>query len=238
MVRLQKVIAEAGLCSRRKAEALILEGRVRVNGEVVDRLGVRVDPQRDRIEVDGKPLAIEPKAYIALHKPKGVITSVRDPRGRRTVVDLLPEMGLRLYPVGRLDYDTSGLLLLTNDGELAFRLTHPSFGVEKVYIAELKGCITDEAVRRLERGVPLEDGLTSPARVKVLRRSPGASRIEIAIHEGRNRQVRRMAEAVGFPVVELIRVRFGPVTLDGLKSGEHRRLSPGEVAALRACVNL
>lgn len=238
MDRLQKVIAQAGVCSRREAEALILEGRVRVNGVVVDRLGVRVDPGRDRVEVDGKLLLLEPKAYIVLHKPKGVITSVRDPRGRRTVLDLLPRTGLRLYPVGRLDFDTSGLLLLTNDGELAFRLTHPSFGVEKVYVADVKGRITAEAIRRLERGVLLDDGLTAPAKVRLLWRGKGASRIEIAIHEGRNRQVRRMAEAVGFPVIELVRVRFGPLTLGALKPGQHRSLRPGEVRELRACVRL
>lgn len=238
MDRLQKVIAQSGLCSRREAEVLILEGRVRVNGAVVDRLGVRVDPDRDRIEVDGKRLALEPKAYFMLNKPKGVITAVKDPRGRRTVVDLLPKTGLRLYPVGRLDFETVGLLLVTNDGELAFRLTHPSFGVEKVYVADVRGWISDEAVRRLARGVLLEDGLTAPAKVKVLGRSARSSRIEIAICEGRNRQVRRMAEAVGFPVVELVRIRFGPLKLGGLKVGAHRSLRPEEVQALRRCVRL
>ena len=237
MDRLQKVIAAAGVCSRRRAEALIEAGRVKVNGEVVRRLGVQVDPRRDVIEVDGRRLEFKPLRYYALHKPAGVVSTARDHLGRRTVVDLVPSE-VRVYPVGRLDFDTEGLLLLTNDGALAYRLTHPSYEVEKVYEAVLRGAITPEAVRRLREGVMLEDGMTKPARVSVTAVRNGRSTVRIAIHEGRNRQVRRMAEAVGFPVQYLKRVAVGPIALGSLKRGQWRHLSDDEVRRLKAAVRL
>lgn len=236
-MRLQKAIASAGVCSRRKAEELIKAGRVLVNGEIVTQMGARVDPERDRIEVDGRPIAREAHRYIALNKPAGVVSTARDPEGRPTVVDLVPA-GVRVYPVGRLDCDTEGLILLTNDGALAYRLTHPSYGVQKVYEALLKGEITEKAVRALEQGVVLEDGPTGKAEVRVLEASRGRSRIRLAICEGRNRQVRRMAEAVGFPVLHLKRLSVGPVQLGNLKKGEWRYLSAAEVRRLKATVGL
>lgn len=238
MERLQKVIARAGLASRRKAEEWIENGRVRVNGQVVTTLGVKVDPAHDVVEVDGVPLSLETPVYLMLHKPAGYVTTVRDPRGRPTVIDLVRGIRERVFPVGRLDYSTRGLLLLTNDGPLAHRLTHPSYGVVKVYRARLRGAVTDEAIQRLRQGVLLEDGVTAPARVRLLSREGNSSCIEIGIHEGRNRQVRRMAEAVGFPVAELIRVRFGPLVLGDLPEGKFRRLQENEVAALKKLVSI
>lgn len=239
MVRLQKAIADAGLCSRRKAESLIAQGRVKVNGQVVREQGVKVNLHVDQIEVDGKRLNSNPRVnvYYLLNKPVGVVTSVSDPQGRPTVVGLIPTEH-RIFPVGRLDVDTEGLLLLTNDGELAYRLTHPSYEVKKVYEARLKGDVSDETVRRLAEGVVLEDGKTWPARVRVLRRDGDATLVSIAIHEGRNRQVRRMAEAVGHPVVSLRRVGFGRLTLGKLPVGGWRRLLPREVKQLYADVGL
>lgn len=238
MERLQKVIAQSGLASRRKAEEWIAAGRVKVNGRVVTTPGVKVDPASDTVEVDGVPLAVETPVYLMLHKPAGYVTTARDPQGRPTVLDLVREVSQRVYPVGRLDYNTRGLLLLTNDGPLAYRLTHPSFGVVKVYRARLRGAVTDEAIRRLRQGVLLDDGITAPARVRLLSREHPYSWIEIGIHEGRNRQVRRMAQAVGFPVVELIRVRFGPLALGDLPEGKFRRLQENEVAALKKMVSI
>lgn len=236
MERLQKVIARAGVASRREAERLITAGRVRVNGEVVTTLGVRVDPAQDRVEVDGRPIVPETFVYLMLHKPRGVVTTVRDPQGRKTVLDLITGVPQRVFPVGRLDWDSEGLLLLTNDGELAHRLMHPSYGVVKVYRAELVGAVTEEAVRRLREGVLLEDGMTAPAKVRVIARSARSSWIEIGIHEGRNRQVRRMAQAVGFPVKRLIRVAYGPLKLGKLPPGKFRRLQESEVEALKKAV--
>jgi 23S rRNA pseudouridine2605 synthase len=231
VLRLAKYLAHAGVASRRSAEALIAEGRVTVAGETI------LDPARDvadevAVAVDGRPLAgPEPRAVFALNKPLGVVSTARDTHGRRTVLDLIPGRGLRLYPVGRLDADSAGLILLTNDGQLAHQLTHPSFEVPKTYRARLaRGPITDKALRTLRTGVELEDGLTAPARA----RRAGADAIELTIHEGRNRQVRRMCKAVGFPVVELTRVSFGPLELGELTAGAHRRLSAGEVERLRA----
>jgi 23S rRNA pseudouridine2605 synthase len=230
-MRLAKYLAHAGVASRRAAEALIGEGRVRVNGATV------TDPAADvgeasRVEVDGEPVrGAEPRVVYALHKPLGVVSTARDTHGRETVVSLIPAAGLRLYPVGRLDADTSGLILLSNDGELANRLTHPRFEVPKTYLATLtRGPVTDAALRRLRNGVELEDGTTAPARVR--RRGP--AEIEITIHEGRKRQVRRMCEAVGHPVRALKRTAFGPLRLGGLAPGEHRRLRAAEVERLRA----
>jgi 23S rRNA pseudouridine2605 synthase len=231
-MRLAKYLAHAGVASRREAERVIAAGRVSVAGEVV------TDPARDvddasRVAVDGRELGgAEPRVVYMLNKPVGVVSTARDTHGRPTVVELVPAGGLRLYPVGRLDADSSGLILLTNDGELANRLTHPSFEVPRRYRARLGGgAIGDVALRRLRHGVTLEDGgRTAPARVRRL----GPHEIELTIHEGRNRQVRRMGDAVGHPVLALERVAFGPLRLAGLAPGEHRRLRSVEVERLRA----
>jgi 23S rRNA pseudouridine2605 synthase len=225
--RLQKVLARTGLGSRRQAEALIAEGRVRVNGEVAT-LGLRVDPCVDRVEVDGRPLGVAPGlVHYALHKPAGVVSTAWDPEGRPCVVELVPREP-RVFPVGRLDWATEGLLFLTNDGALAHLLTHPSFGVEKEYLAFVRGRPTPGALRRLRDGVELDDGPTAPARVSLL----GPSLLRLVVHEGRNRLVRRMCEAVGFPVERLVRTRVGPIRLEGLPPGSFRRLEPDEVVAL------
>ena len=225
--RLQKVLAAAGLGSRRACEELIAEGRVTVDGEVAV-LGRQVDPETARIAVDGVPLSVRPGVvYYLLNKPAGVVTTVADPQGRPTVVDLVPPEP-RVFPVGRLDVDTEGLLLLTNDGDLAHRLTHPSFGVEKEYLAEVEGTPTRGELRRLREGVELDDGPTAPARVALV--PPRALRI--AIHEGRKRQVRRMCAAVGHPVVRLVRTRIGPLADRRLGPGEWRLLTPAEVRGL------
>ena len=230
-MRLVKYLAHAGVASRRAAEKLIAAGRVSIDGETV------VDPARDvgegsRVSVDGHQLqGAERRVTLILHKPIGVVSTARDTHGRRTVLDLVGEPGVRLYPVGRLDADSSGLILLTNDGELANRLTHPSFEVPKAYRATVGGPpIADRTLRRLREGVVLEDGPTAPARA----RRVGAHELELTIHEGRNRQVRRMCDAVGHPVLGLVRVSFGPLRLDGLSEGEHRPLSEGELGQLRA----
>jgi 23S rRNA pseudouridine2605 synthase len=232
-MRLAKYLAHAGVASRRSAEALIAAGRVSVGEEIV------TDPARDvdresRVALDGKPLdGPEPRIAYALNKPVGVVSTARDTHGRRTVLELVPARGLRLYPVGRLDLDSSGLILLTNDGELANRLTHPRYEIPKTYRARLAGApISGEALRLLRIGVELDDGPTAPARV---RRLGGASNaIELTIHEGRNRQVRRMCQAVGHRVLELERTGFGPLGLDGLAAGAHRRLGEEELERLRA----
>ena len=225
--RLQKVLATRGWGSRRVCEDLIASGRVTVNGEVAV-LGRRVDVDVDKVEVDGVPLGVKPGLiYYLLNKPTGVITSASDPQGRPTVVDMVPTEP-RVYPVGRLDLDTSGLLLLTNDGDLANRLAHPSHGVEKEYLAEVEGHPSAGAVRRLREGVELDDGMTAPA--KVSQPDPGVLRI--VIHEGRNRQVRRMCEAVGHPVVRLVRVRIGPLRDAALAPGDWRELTSAEVRTL------
>ena len=230
-MRLAKYLAHAGVASRRSADAMIAARRVSVDGEVVD------DPARDvgqgsGVAVDGRPVeGPEPRVLFALNKPVGVVSSARDTHGRPTVVALVPTAGLRLYPVGRLDADSSGLILLTNDGELANRLTHPRFAVAKTYRARLGGGpVRAAALNALRRGVQLEDGPTAPALVRRLR----ADEIELTIREGRNRQVRRMCAAVGHPVAELQRVAFGPVRLGGLAPGKHRRLRDAEVERLRA----
>lgn len=225
--RLQKVLATRGWGSRRVCEDLIASGRVTVNGEVAV-LGRRVDVDADSVEIDGVPLGVKPGlVYYLLNKPTGVITSASDPQGRPTVVDLVPSEP-RVYPVGRLDLDTSGLLLMTNDGDLANRLAHPSHGVEKEYLAEVEGHPTQGAVRRLRDGIELDDGMTAPA--KVSQPDPGVLRI--AIHEGRNRQVRRMCEAIGHPVVRLVRVRIGPLRDSTLAPGQWRELTAAEVRTL------
>ena len=227
--RLQKVLAGAGLGSRRACEVLIEEERVTVNGEVAV-LGRRVDPAADRIEVDDLRVPVRPGlvSYL-LNKPRGVVSTASDPQGRATVLQLLPPEP-RVFPVGRLDRDTEGLLVLTNDGDLAHRLSHPSFGVDKEYLAEVDGSPTPAELRRLREGVELDDGRTAPAKASLV--APGA--VRLVIHEGRNRQVRRMCEAVGHPVRRLVRTRIGPLADRRLEPGEWRVLDVDEVRALEA----
>jgi 23S rRNA pseudouridine2605 synthase len=226
-LRLQKILARAGLGSRRACEELIAAGRVRVNGEIAT-LGDRADPETDRIEVDGAVVGVRPGlVHYLLNKPAGAVTTASDPQRRPTVVALVPPEP-PVFPVGRLDVDTEGLLVLTNDGELAHRLTHPSFGIDKEYLAEVEGCPARGALRRLREGVELEDGPTAPAKVSLV----GERLLRITIHEGRNRQVRRMCAAVGHPVRRLVRVRIGPLSDRRLAPGEWRVLAPDEVRAL------
>jgi 23S rRNA pseudouridine2605 synthase len=229
--RLQKVLARLGVGSRRACEELIAAGRVSVNDEVA-ALGRRVDASRDRVAIDGVAIGIRPGlVYYALNKPAGVISTASDPQGRPAVVDMVPA-DPRVYPIGRLDADSEGLLLLTNDGDLTFRLTHPRIGVEKEYVVMVEGSPDRGVLRALRQGVVLEDGRTAPARVSQI----GPHGLRITIHEGRNRQVRRMCEAVGHPVRRLVRTRVGPVRIDSLAPGEWRALGPGEVRALEQAV--
>ena len=236
--RLQKTVARFGLCSRRAAEDLIRQGRITVNGRRVDTLGFKVKIGEDIICVDGHLLAQKPDfVYILLNKPAGFICSAKDEKGRRTVLDLLSGVEERVFPVGRLDYDTSGVLLLTNDGELTNALLHPGKEVKKTYLALAEGKIMPEAIRRLQRGVKLKDGMTAPAEVKLCSYKNGVSTVEITIHEGKNRQVRRMLEAVGFPCLRLKRLVFAGLCADGLKIGEYRRLSQKEIEDLKNLAN-
>lgn len=235
MERLQKVMANRGIASRRKCEELIRAGRVSVNGQIVREMGLKVCDS-DLISVDGRKLKTEEsKVYVILNKPKGYVTTVSDPEGRKTVMDLVTGIGARIYPVGRLDYDTEGLLLMTNDGEMSYALTHPRYGVDKSYIVRVWGTPTREALQQLARGVQLEDGITAPARVKLLSRGR-QSEIKLTIHQGKNRQVRRMLEAVGHRVVSLRRIQFGPLDLEGIAPGKFRHLTRAEVRALTSVV--
>lgn len=231
MERLQKVMAHAGIASRRKSEEIILAGRVRVNGKVVKELGIKVE-KNDQIEVDGKPITMEKMVYILLNKPTGYLSTVDDPQGRKTVLDLVGSIKERVYPVGRLDYNTSGLLILTNDGELTYTLTHPSHQVEKTYLVVVKGK-PGNILRRLEKGVELEDGITAPARVRGVKEKRGNTLFQLTIHEGRNRQVRRMCEYIGYSVISLARIGFAFLDLKGLEPGEYRYLNTEEVEKLK-----
>ena len=237
--RLQKIISQAGIASRRAAEKMILEGRVRVDGKVVRELGTKVDSAAHAITVDGRAIGgVEHHVYLLLNKPKGYLSTAKDERGRRTVLDLLPEVKERVYPVGRLDNNTEGLLLITNDGTLMNGLLHPRFEVEKTYHAGVTGQLTEEKLQMLRDGLLLEDGMTAPAKVSLLperelsERERGFTRVSIAIHEGRNRQVRRMFAAVGCDVKALKRVRFADLTLKGVARGHHRTLTQEEVSRL------
>lgn len=232
--RLQKRIANSGYTSRRKAETLIVEGKVKVNGTVTDELGTKVKPS-DVIEVEGIKLEQEDKLYILFYKPSQVITSVSDDKGRTVVTDYFKELDTRIYPVGRLDYDTSGLLLLTNDGEFTNLMMHPRYKIQKKYVAKLKGYLMREEVKALEKGIMLEDGLTQPAIVKVKNqdKEKNTTLVEITIAEGRNRQVRRMFEHFGHTISKLQRIEFGPLNLKGLNAGEGRVMTPHEVKTIR-----
>lgn len=234
--RLQKIISQAGLASRREAEIMITAGRVKVNGKVCTELGVKADPNKDKISVDGKPIKSEKLVYILLNKPRGVVTSLRDPEGRRTVTSLLTDVTERVYPVGRLDYNTEGLLLLTNDGELTHALTHPSHEIAKTYHAKVLGHPADAKIDKLRSGLRLEDGMTAPAHVHILSydREKDQTLVEITIHEGRNRQVRRMFDVIGHPVRNLKRVKMAFLTLAGLGRGQYRLLESQEIGALKA----
>lgn len=231
--RIQKILAERGLASRRKAEELIREGRVTVSGRVA-LLGEKADPGRDTIKIDGRRLAASPeKKYVLFYKPKNVVTTLADPEERTAIRDWIPLSGGRLFPVGRLDYDAEGLLLLTNDGDLANRLAHPSREVPRTYWVKLKGKPAGEEMQRISRGVRLEDGMTAPCGVTPLRETEGNAWVEMILHEGRNRQVKRMWETLGYPVLKLKRVAFGGLKLGTLKPGEFRILDAGETEKLR-----
>jgi 23S rRNA pseudouridine2605 synthase len=239
--RLQKILARAGLASRREAERWIVEGRITVNGAIVRKLGSQADPAKDSIKVDGK--RVKPAAaplYYAFHKPAGIITTLNDPEHRPDLTPFLVSLGekRRVFPVGRLDYNTTGLLLLTNDGELALRLTHPRFGVKKFYRAKLSACPTEEALTHLRKGIRLDDGMTAPARARVIEKLKKNAWVEIEVHEGRKREVRRMFEVLGYFVEKLIRIRVGPISLGALAPGELRPLSQSEIQSLKRAVGM
>ncbi len=232
-VRLQKVLAQAGLGSRRTAEEIIRQGRVAVNGSIVRELGTRVRPETDDIRVDDAPIGLESrKAVLLFNKPGNCVTTLRDPQGRKTVMDYLPPLGIRLFPVGRLDYDAEGLLLLTNDGLLAHRLQHPRHGVSKIYEVKVRGIPGEEALIRLRSGVPLARGVTAPAQVSVLRHSSKTSWLKMVLHQGWYRQIKQMGEAVGHPVLKIRRVGYGPLRLGDLKPATFRYLTSKETRRL------
>ena len=234
MMRLQKYMALCGVASRRASEEMIASGRVCVNGCTVTEMGVQVDEERDRVTVDGEPICLEgEKHYLSYYKPVGEVTTVSDPEGRATVMDKFRDYPVRLYPVGRLDYDSEGLLLLTNDGDMMNSLLHPSHEVNKTYLARVSSRLEDENVHRLRQGVTLDGRLTSPAQVRVVRYETFDTVVLVTIHEGRYRQVRRMFEAVGHQVVSLRRVGFGPIQLGDLPRGQWRRLTDAEVRRLK-----
>ena len=234
MMRLQKYLALSGVASRRTSEKLIAEGHVMVNGRKITEMGVQIDENHDRVFVDGKPVHIETeKHYLAYNKPVGEVTTVSDPEGRATVMDRFRDYPVRLFPVGRLDYDSEGLLLLTNDGDLMNKVLHPSFEIQKSYLTKVSNNVSDQEIRMLRKGVIIDGKLTSPAEVRLIRHDTFSTDLLITIHEGRNRQVRKMIEAVGHQVVRLKRVRFGPVQLGDLPSGMWRKLTDEEIQKLR-----
>lgn len=231
MVRLQKYLAECGVASRREAERFITEGRVRVN-DTVATLGQSIDPAIDQVTLDGSGVAPQRLVYIVLNKPRGVVTTAKDTHGRKTVLDYVDGAGARVFPVGRLDMDVEGALLLTSDGELAYRLMHPKFEVDKIYVAWVVGRMTPETAARIEKGIQLEDGPTAPARVSILRHRDNATQVRLTLHEGRKREVKRMCEAAGHPVQTLHREQFGGIGLGGIRPGEWRHLSEKEIQSL------
>lgn len=231
-MRIQKFMAQCGVASRRKSEAMIARGLVKVNGVTITEPGFPVDPNRDEIIVDGQKLREAAKIYIMINKPKGVLSTSEDTHGRQRVLDLVP-VKERLYTVGRLDMDTEGLLLLTNDGELTFSLTHPSHEFSKTYIGLVKGCPDSKRLETFRQGMTIEDYRTAPAAIKILKENPGSSLLEIIIHEGKKRQIRKMCEAMGHPIIELKRVAVGNMTLGNLKPGEWRYLNEDEIHYLK-----
>lgn len=235
MERLQKVIANSGYCSRRKAEELIINGKVRVNGKLVYELGTKVN-ENDDITIDNKLITKENKEYILLYKPRGVVTTTSDDKNRKTVLDLIAT-NKRIYPIGRLDYDTTGILLLTNDGELTNLLTHPKNSIDKIYVAKIKGILTGLEIKQLEKGVIIDGNKTAPCKVKVRKKDKEHSFVQIIIHEGKNHQVKKMFEAVNHEVVKLKREKIAFLDLKGLKPGEYRYLSIKEVKKLYALKN-
>jgi 23S rRNA pseudouridine2605 synthase len=231
--RLQKVVAKAGVASRRAAEKLITDGRVRVNGRVTTELGTKVDPRSDKVEVDGRRLVAETPAYLILNKPRGVVSTLNDPEGRPTVRELVSGVGARVFPVGRLDFHTSGVLLLTNDGEFCDRLLHPRRHAPKTYVAKLSSRMLERDRERWEEGIDLEDGKTAPAEVRILREEQGKTWISVTLFEGKNQQIRRMAEATGFTVMRLTRTAFAGLGSEGLRPGQWRHLSIDELMHLQ-----
>ena len=231
--RLQKILARAGVASRRAAEQIVLAGRVRVNGRVVSELGSRADPSHDRIELDGERLFGQKAVYLLLHKPRGVVATLSDPEGRPTVGEMLSSLGVRAFPVGRLDFATSGVLLATNDGDFSNALLHPRGGVPKRYVCKVSGEMQEKDLERWRKGVDLEDGRTLPAEVELLRHEGDKTWIELTIREGRNQQIRRMGEATGFPVMRLARTSFAGVTSEGLAPGRWRYLTRQELVELK-----
>ena len=230
--RLQVFISHSGYCSRRKALEIILNGCVQVNGSVVMEPSTPVDPQKDRVIVDGETIGTKKHEYALLNKPKGYVTTLEDKHARKTVVDLLPPKLRHLYPVGRLDKDTEGLLLLTNDGDAAYRLTHPKFNIDKTYVVCVTGILDPQHKTRLEKGLPIEGRMTAPAKIFAVKNNAGKTEFQMTIHEGRKRQIRLMLAALGYSVVSLTRVAQGPLSLGNLKTGEWRLLDAKEITAL------
>lgn len=232
--RLQKIISQAGVTSRRKAEELILQGRVEVNGRVVRTLGAKADPKKDHVKVDGRLLQSgQPKLYLMLNKPRGYVTTLKDPEGRPTVMELLKGVRQRVYPIGRLDYDAEGLLLFTNDGEIAEHLMHPRYEIPRTYLVKVKGVLGDPEIRQLEAGVLLADGMTAPCRINKVRKTKENSWIELTMREGRNRQIKRMMEHTGHLVLKLKRILYAGLELAGLETGEFRYLTEREIQRIK-----
>jgi len=234
LMRLNKFLAQAGISSRREADKLIAEGRVSVNGQQVENLGVKIDPEKDVVKVDGRKVRKEEgQVYIMLNKPPGFLVTLKDSFGRANIMDLLPSFKKRFFPVGRLDYHSQGLLLLTNDGQLTFRLTHPRFKIKKVYLVRIKGELKPGQISRLEKGIILDGQKTAPARIKIINSTATGLGLRIEIYEGRKREIRRMFEAMGRRVVYLKRIKFGPLALGSLKRGQWRYLTPREISLLK-----
>lgn len=239
MERIQKVMARAGVASRRHCEAMIAAGMVKVNGRVVTEPGTKVDPDKDKIQVGGEGLHLSShKYYLLMYKPRGYITTMSDEKGRKQVTDLLKGINARVYPVGRLDYDSEGLLLLTNDGELTYALTHPSHLVPKTYLVRVAGIPTKDKLEQMAGGLNLEDGITAPAKVRLVGQHDGNAQVEVTIREGRNRQIRRMFEYIGYRVLRLRRSRIGTLSLETMRPGEYRHLTDLEVSQLKELAGL